>query len=181
MGLSEPAVPSGEVSSPPPSEEMVKNENQLRVGANWFYWIAGLTLVNTAMQMMGSDHGFILGLGLTQIIDAVAQGVGEKASSGAGTVIHVLGLLMDGAIVGFFALMGWLAGKRRGWAFVLGMIAYGLDAPLCALVELWFSVLFHVFALFGIWNGYRALRRLRAMQTPSTFGAPARPITPGGR
>src|SRR6266516_3067348 len=48
-------------------------EKQLKGGGSWFYWIAGLTLVNAVMALSGSGTRFILGLGLTQIFDKLAQ------------------------------------------------------------------------------------------------------------
>ena len=53
---------------------------QLKNGANWFYWIAGLSLVNSAIFAFGGHVSFIAGLAYTQIIDAVERGgVGSAA------------------------------------------------------------------------------------------------------
>ena len=41
-------------------------------GAGWFYWIAGLTLVNTFGMLSGTNSRFALGLGVTLIADALA-------------------------------------------------------------------------------------------------------------
>jgi len=53
-------------------EEQLTNENNLKSGANWFYWVAGLSLINTIMIFAGAKWGFAIGLAITQIIDVVA-------------------------------------------------------------------------------------------------------------
>ena len=78
-----------------------------------------------------------------------------------GTVLRVLGLGLDVVVVGVFVLFGWLAGKKRGWAFVVGMVLYGLDGLLFLLLQDWLSAGFHAFALFGIWGGFASMRKLR--------------------
>ena len=57
------AIPTA-TSRDPATEALLKS------GASWFYWIAGLSLINSFIALSGSDYGFILGLGITRIIDA---------------------------------------------------------------------------------------------------------------
>ena len=38
---------------------------QLKSGASWFYWIAGLSLINSIAAVSGGSWRFILGLGIT--------------------------------------------------------------------------------------------------------------------
>src|SRR4051794_33834386 len=40
-------------------------EKQIKSGADWFFWIAGLSLVNSFVALSGKGWGFILGLGIT--------------------------------------------------------------------------------------------------------------------
>src|SRR5690349_21130602 len=44
-------------------------------GANWFYWIAGLSLVNSAIFAFGGQVSFILGLSYTQVIDVFSDAI----------------------------------------------------------------------------------------------------------
>lgn len=72
----------GQAPAPDPTSvdrqmALLELENALKSGANWFYWIAGLTLVNTIAAMSGSTWRFILGLAITQIVDVVAQDLGS--------------------------------------------------------------------------------------------------------
>ena len=128
-------------------------EQQLKSGAGWFYWIAALSLVNSIMALTGSKWGFALGLGVTQIIDAVGAGAG-----GAGqTIAFIIGLLATGLLV----LFGVFANKRHGWAFIVGLVLVGLDTVVTGLLQMWMSLAFHVFALYCIFKGYQACRALR--------------------
>jgi hypothetical protein len=47
-------------------------EEQFRNGINWFYRIAGLSIINTVLYFIGQEWGFIAGLGMTQVIDMFA-------------------------------------------------------------------------------------------------------------
>lgn len=50
-------------------KERLELETRLNSGAGWFYWIAGLSLLNSIIMLSGSDLYFVIGLGITQIID----------------------------------------------------------------------------------------------------------------
>ncbi|MBI3661975.1 MAG: hypothetical protein HY234_02855 [Acidobacteria bacterium] len=128
-------------------------------GANWFYWIAGLSLVNSALAFFGSDRRFVIGLGITEVVDYVA-----KEAGAAGGIIP---LGMNVLIVGVFVLFGFQAGKRSKAAFLTGMIVYGLDGGLLLLAQDYLSVAFHGLALFYIFKGFSASNQLRAVESAS--------------
>jgi hypothetical protein len=137
-------------------------EAKMRSGANWFFWIAGLSVVNTVILLMEGDRHFVVGLGITQLVNGIALAIAkqnpETATIGK-AVAFVLTLLVS-TVVGAFGL-----GARRGWAwiFILGMVLYLVDGLLFILFEDWMSVGFHLFALWGIFGGLRASRELKAM------------------
>lgn len=136
---------------------------KVRNGSSWFFWIAGLSLVNALVTRTGADLSFILGLGITQVIDAIA-GVVAAQLAGAALLIHGLALALDLGIAGLFALFGWLGRRLSAWALVVGMVLYALDALIFVLVESWLSVGFHLFALLAIFGGLRALFELRRLE-----------------
>lgn len=150
------------------SAELEKQLKALASGANWFYWIAGLSLVNSVIQFAGGEMSFIVGLGITQIFDAFAA---VAAVESGGNAIRGVALGLDVAVAGGFVLFGWLAGRRMGWAFLLGMTLYALDGLLFLMVGDWLSIAFHVFALVGLGAGYGALRKLRALEAPRATAA----------
>jgi hypothetical protein len=149
--LPAPTTPLAEPEVPVLDEALVA---QLRGGASWFFWIAGLSLINSLAALTGSNWGFVLGLGVTQVIDAIAHQIG-----GAGLAV---GLALDFAASGLFIGCGVLARKGLAWVFVAGMALYALDGLLFLLVGDWFGLAFHVFVLFCLFKGLQAARLLRA-------------------
>lgn len=121
---------------------------QIKSSASWFYWIAGLSLVNSLVALSGSDWRFILGMGVTQIIDIFA----DRASGGGKAIVLVLDLLMIGTAVTF----GIFANKGHRWAFIVGMILYALDGIIFVLAGDWLPVAFHAYALFRLYQGLAA-------------------------
>lgn len=122
---------------------------QVKSGANWFYWIAGLSLVNTIAALSGTNWRFLIGLGVTQVVDAVAKDMGGVGKGAA--------LIVNAFIAGMFILLGVFANKGMKWAFVVGMIFFGLDTVLELLFTDWIGTAFHVYALFCLWKGYSAI------------------------
>ena len=131
-------------------------EKQLKGGGSWFYWIAGLSLVNSVLALSGSGTRFILGLGITQLFDELAQGMG----SGAGLAVAVVLDLLAAAVFVFF---GVFANKRHTWSFIVGMALYALDGLIYLIAQDWLGVGFHAFVLFCLFRGFKACRALNAV------------------
>lgn len=139
-------------------------EAQLRSGVSWFYWIGGLSIVNTISYLLGSSTTFIIGLGLTQYIDVLAKDLAE-GSIGGGTILQVVGICIDVAIAGTFAIAGFLGQKRSRWAVITGMVFYVVDAVILLLFQAWMAVAFHALALVGLFRAQRALKKLKGLET----------------
>jgi hypothetical protein len=137
-------------------------EQGVRSGAGWFYWIGAMSLVNSVIQWFDSDRVFLVGLGVTQAIDGIAAAVAAGLDPTAGVVVRGIGTGLDVVAAGALLGLGWLAREKRRWAFVVGMVAYSLDALIFLLVQFWPGLAFHAFALFFIWRGYASLARIRA-------------------
>jgi hypothetical protein len=137
-------------------------EPAIKSGASWFYWIAGLSLLNTIVTFAGSQSGFVIGLGITQVFDHFARGLAEGAEGGGGGAKFVA-LALDLVAYAALILFGVLATRRRPWAFVTGMLLYALDAGIYVLVQDWLAVGFHGFALFFIFKGFTACREYRRL------------------
>jgi hypothetical protein len=133
--------------------ENVKNERAVKNSANWFFLIAGLSVVNSIIYLSGSKLTFLIGLGITQFIGGYASGAGSEMVPFA----VVLSLL----IAAVFVFCGIFARKQQSWAFVTGMILYALDALLFLWVKDWLSLAFHAFALFVLFGGAAATFKLK--------------------
>ncbi len=134
--------------------------HQLESGANWFYWIAGLSLVNVVLAISGSNTTFVIGLGIAQITTAMAVAV--QAESGMGGAVKGLwaaSFLLAAAM----AACGWFARKPSSAAFIGGMVVFGLDTLIFLSAQSWLGVAFHGLALFYLWQGFSAGRQLKSL------------------
>ena len=122
---------------------------RVRNGAKWFYWVAGLSLVNSAIVIFGGSIHFVVGLGITSVVDAAAKHLGSTGT--------VLDLVINGFVAGVFALFGRFALKSQKWAFITGMALYAADALLLLVARDVLSVAFHAYALYAIYRGLAAV------------------------
>jgi hypothetical protein len=150
MGI--PASANTAAPAPAAKENLVA-ASQVRSGASWFYWIAALSLINSIAAFSGSSWRFIIGLGITQLLDEI----GASIPSGGKAVVLVLDVLAAGMFVGF----GWFAQKGHLWAFLVGMIVFALDGLVFLLAQDWLGVGFHVFILYFLFRGFNACRSSR--------------------
>ena len=115
--------------------------------ARWFWWIAGLSVVNIVLFQSGSDTNFVVGLGITAVSDVVF------ASN------KPIGFVIDALVVGFFLWMGAQGSRGKLWAFYVGLAVYTLDALIYVSFKDWMPVAFHALAIFFIMKGVMALRQ----------------------
>lgn len=138
-------APARGADAPPTCAEVARRTPAAIQGARWFWWIAGLSLLNTAAFAAQANASFSLGLAFTQLAHAVFQ-------SNAGVAYAI-----DAFFVGGFLLVGHQAQRGQAWAYVLGGGVYLCDA----LVDLKFGaplpVVFHGVVLLFIVRGYQAL------------------------
>jgi hypothetical protein len=145
--------------------------NQLKRGANWFYWIAGLSLVNSVTSILGVGLNFLIGLGITQLIDGTAIGLGNEIAPDLATILKVVAFVLNLGVAAVFVVFGVLAGKGRKWAFVVGMVLYALDGLIFLLAREWLSIGFHLFALWGLYGGVRAISKLNEVESSQISAA----------
>jgi hypothetical protein len=163
------------VSSVPPEQqaamEFEAHRRTYSAGAGWFYLIAGLSVVNTVIALFRGGFGFIFGLGVTQVVDAIAAMVLQQQGDAAG-LVRLIALGVSVFFSGIFAMFGLLANRGKGWALIVGMVLYLLDGLVLLLVQDWLGVAFHGYALFYMFRGYQALSHLRRI-TAAPPGAAA--------
>jgi hypothetical protein len=129
---------------------------RLKGTASWFYWIAGLSLINSIIVMAGGKMHFIVGLGVTQVVDGVAKQMGG-AGPAIGLVINLIGAA---ACVAF----GVLGNQRKAWAIWMGMVLYALDGLLLLLFQDWLSVAFHGYVLYRVYQALGAIKALESLE-----------------
>ena len=127
-----------------------------RSGVKWFYWIAGLTIITSFITFFGGGIRFLISMGITQFIDAVATQLGGAA--------QVVALVLDIIVTGVFALFGYLAGKKMLWAYIAGMVVFLLDGILSlALVDV-VGIIAHAVVLFFLFRGFQAGQSLISLE-----------------
>jgi hypothetical protein len=139
-----------------------------KAGANWFYWIAGLTIVTSIIAFAGGGLRFLISLGTTQVVDAVAEGLSEQL----GGAPKVIALVLDLIATGVFVLFGYLAGQKLLWAYMTGMAVFLLDGFVAVLIQDWIGVIAHAVILFFMFRGYMTGLELRDFEKAMAAKAP---------
>jgi len=142
-------------------------DNRIRNGVNWFFWIAGLSLVNTLIYLSGNKLTFVIGLAATQFVDGFMAALAKDLGQG-GIFARVIGFVVDVCIAGIFIIFGYLGRKRYRWSIIVGMILYIFDGIIMLLFQDWLGAGFHLFALFGIWTGLKSISELDALEKSGT-------------
>ncbi len=140
---------------------IAKATPRVQSSARWFWWIAGLSAINSlVVHTGGGEFTFVLGLAVTQIGDAVFRETPAFA------------LVFDALALGFFVAIGAMAIRGHLWAFVVGGVVYLADAAVFAFFGDWLPVGFHGYALYCIFIGGQALREEIAAAKASVAGEP---------
>ena len=134
---------------------------RIKRGANWFYWIAGLSVINSVAFASGADFHFLAGLGVTEVVDAV---IDVFINQGAPSALKAVAIGFDLVAVIGFALCGYFANKFSRTAFIVGIGFYFVDAIIVLLLGDFFMVAFHAYALYSLIRGFLATRELKAFQ-----------------
>ena len=151
-------------------------ESRVKAGASWFLWIAILSVINSLVVHFEGNMSFVVGLGITQVFDAVAAGFRSNLDPDMSWSVTALALAADVLVAGLFILFWRLSAKGQRGAFVAGMALYALDGLIFLMVKDYLSMAFHAFALFRIFQGFSAAKEMRL---PAAAAAPAETITPG--
>ena len=158
---------------------VLETPTQHKSGATWFYWIAGLSVINSIVILVGSQWSFIVGLGITQLVDGIAMGVAQQASAQSGLILKVMGFIFDLLIAGLFVFFGAFAMRRHMWAYIVGMVLYAFDGLIFLIVKDFLSIGFHIFALVCIYGGLQASIKLKALEMAVQAVPPSIPAANG--
>ena len=149
-------------------------ERTARVGSRWFYWIAGLSLVNTLLYYGGAPIRLAMGLGLTQLIDGIVGTIFPQ--------LYYLSLAIDVIIAAAFIGFGYLSGRGEISTFVVGLIVYCFDGLLyLGLMILGHTpsgivaIIWHGIAVYFLWKGLQAARELKRLPPEVSTTPPPTP------
>lgn len=137
-------------------------ERDARRGGRWFYWIAAVSLVNTALCYGGAPISFAIGLGVTQLIDGIVGGIAPQ--------IYYLSAAIDVVIAAGFIGLGCLSGRGDVLSFVVGLVLYALDALLYVGLMILgrapvmiTAIIWHGVAIYFLLGGFQAARELKSL------------------
>jgi hypothetical protein len=158
--MTNPGVGLSQASTQPNVNEQTERVAQALKGpAGWFATVAALSILNSILSMSGASLHFIFGLGITQVVDALARQAGSAG--------YVLDFIINGMIAGVFILIWNFARKGQSWAWYGGMALYLVDGLLLLAFKDYLSVAFHAWALFRMYPGIKLLTILRQLEQPS--------------
>jgi len=140
-----------------PPEKAYKN------AANTLYWIAGLSLVNSLVFNLGGGFKFVMGLGITQLVDVLAYLIVQEQPD-AKSIFLVITLVIDTVLCGVIALFGYLTSKNKDWPLIAGVVLYIFDTFLIFSFKDWVGFGFHLFFLWQIWASYKLIRLWKKIQ-----------------
>lgn len=120
--------------------------DDIQKSANWFFWIAVLSIINSVLFYIAPGLNFILGLGITQLVDGIIIDLMNASKW--------LALIPNLIIAGIFCFIGYRAKKYDKWTFAIGVVIYTLDAFLFLYVKDWIGLGVHAFVLVMLSKGF---------------------------
>jgi len=125
---------------------------EMQLGANWFFWVAILGVINSLIVWYFGLWSQFFGLGATQYFDAQMVAAGAESQRLTGLAINI-------GIAAVLAAFGYLTRKGGDVAFIIGMFLYVFDSVIALGYRDFFGFGFHMFALFFMFKGLLASRR----------------------
>ena len=142
-------------------------------GSGVFYYIAGVSLLNSVLIIF--KVGFYGSLAITTLVSSIGLAIAESINGGMATtfIINAIAFAVNAVIAGIVAGFGYLSGKGYGWAYVIGMIAYTVDALIMLWLGDWVEVLVHLYVLYLLWKGWAGLRKINAAAAKAESTSPS--------
>lgn len=125
---------------------------EMRLGANWFIWVAIASLAHSLIVFYFAMGGMSFGLGINHYID-------NKVTFASFDGPNVLGLLINIVVAAVFAAFGFLARRGNDTAFVVGMFLYVVDLVIALGYREFWGAAIHLVVLFFLFKGLLASRR----------------------
>jgi len=130
-------------------------------GGAWFYWVGGASILNTVLNAAGIQWGLAVGLGVTYLIDGLADYFSDTVRT------PIYAVIIDVAIAAGFLLIGRAARRGKlGW-YAVGTALYFLDGLLFLYAADVLGIAVHAIAIYGLISGWRAARSLKKVETPA--------------
>lgn len=155
-----------EASAKPPlarSEPSVVNDLTRAKGSRWLGVVGLLSLGNTVLSALGSKIVFVVGLGITQLADALFED--------ASPPLRVVAVAFGVVCAGIFFFLQYLARTSRS-ALLVGIWLYVADTLIIVAVRWWEGLAVHLILLLLMVRGLGSSeyqRQAAAPVEPSTM------------
>ncbi len=137
-------------------------QDKIKKAANWFYWIAALSIINSILNFeTPSKIGFTAALGISQIVDGLIMEMYGSYNYYA-TIINIFISLV-------IAFIGYKARNANKTAFIIGLNLYALDGILFFYYNIWINFAFHILVLYFVYQGIPAINELKNLELNSSF------------
>jgi phosphate starvation-inducible membrane PsiE len=124
-----------------------------------FYSIAVFSLINSIVNYFQGGIYFPVGLGITQLIDALSSLFQQEAPQ-AGTIFLAVNAGLNLVILLLVALFGFFIKKQIKWLIPVGIVLYLLDGLLVLMFRDYLGAGFHGYFLYRIWLSWQTIRSL---------------------
>ena len=155
--------PAGSSRTDQVSGQIAQLAQQAQNGAKNFYWIAGLSVVNSLITAFGGNFYLVMGMAITLVVDYIAVGMVQEVPE-MRMIFTVIAVVISLILSGITALFGFLAVKGKSWAYITGMVFYGIDTLIMLVLQDWVGFAFHLFFLYALFTGLRALNQLKKLE-----------------
>jgi|GEM_PF-6528291 len=158
-------APASLSASEDESGDTVALAGAARSGAQWLYWIAGLSVLNLVLIAVQSPVSMALGLGITDLVYYFAVGMVEE---GGPSSLPMIAIAIDLVLIALVAGMGWLAVRGNKIVYLLGTVLIILDGllfifPLFSIIGL----AVHAYAAYAMVMGLLCLWKARPAPEPA--------------
>ena len=141
-----------------------------KAAASNFYSIAIFSLINSVISFFQLDIYFPIGLGVTQVIDALAFYIGDESPE-IKTIVFIVAMVLDLGFFGIVALFGFFISRKTRWLIPLGGALYLLDGLVLLFFTDWIGAAFHAYFLYRIFVTWQAVRAIDNVEpAPSAIG-----------
>ncbi|MCE5341178.1 MAG: hypothetical protein LLF92_08655 [Planctomycetaceae bacterium] len=133
--------------------EPIEVINQANRACGWFGAIAIFSIINSVLAFSKSDTTFVIGLGITTFIDALASHIRQETQGGIANFITIIGFVINLILIGVFVLIWFLSKRGSKTVYIIGMVLYALDTLIFLVFKIWMGLAFHAFFLYCLIGG----------------------------
>lgn len=131
----------------------------------WFGAIAAFSFINSLLVSFQADISFVIGLGVTMIVDGFIFAIQQETTGIATVILIVIGAAINLSLIGVFVVMWLLSRRGSKAAYIIGSALYFLDGLLFLLFRDWVGIAFHAFFLYMLISGYGFIKAKSQAET----------------